>query len=72
MTLLSFTDLAWERDPHTALLIKLDQAEAGDTITAVPRGKGMIGHPLKARSCRCRTPIDDDGTCVRCGRDTSL
>jgi hypothetical protein len=49
--------------------MKLDQAEAGTEVT-VPRGRGMLGHPVKAAPCRCRIPIDDDGTCVRCGRNT--
>ncbi len=37
---------------------------------AVPLRGGRYGYPEVAAACRCEKPIDDDGTCVRCGRDT--
>lgn len=39
---------------------------ASDTTIASPTSVGS-SHAT-ARPCRCRNPLRDDGTCVRCGR----
>lgn len=38
-------------------------------VPAVPLSWGRTGFPLAAQPCRCERPIDNDGTCLRCGRD---
>lgn len=45
-------------------------AQAPGTTITVPIGRGYQAHPTLAPVCRCPKPIDDDGTCVHCGRNT--
>lgn len=61
-----------------ATIIRMTRAEfdaqldrAPGATVAYPLHRGRVGYPTLPPPCRCPIPIDDDGTCIRCGRNTT-